>query len=504
MSSPPARHPSHRAHAIHRIDATVITPSSAPGKPAVTRFPPSPTGDLHIGGARTALFNWLYAKKTGGELVLRIEDTDRQRSTDEAVNVILEALKWLGLDWDRGPFYQSKRFDRYGEVIRQLLDAGNAYHCFCSKEKLTAAREAQRAARGKPRYDRHCRELGRRPTGGGESAVVRFKNPLRGAVVFDDLVRGKVTIDNAELDDLIIARSDGAPTYNLTVVVDDMDMGVTHVIRGDDHTNNTPRQINIFQALGASLPVFAHLPLISGADGRRLSKRDGAAGVLEYRAMGILPEALLNYLVRLGWSHGDREIFSLEEMVELFDLQNINPSAAAFDLAKLLSVNQHYLRQASPRRLAAELEARLKRRGIETGTDTDTGPPFAEVAEVMAARVQTLEEMADKVIYLYADFAEYEPDAAKKHLDADAAKLLRVLHDAFERVDDWREPAINAALAGVLEAQSVKLGKIAQPLRVAISGGAATPPIDITLQLVGRKRTLERIQKALRWIAARR
>ena len=263
----------------------------------VTRFPPSPTGYLHVGGARTALFNWLYAKKTGGELVLRIEDTDRRRSADEAVDVIFEALKWLGLDWDRGPFYQSRRGDRYAAVIRQLLDEDKAYHCFCSREKLDADREARRAAGRKPRYDRHCRDLGRRPAD-GESAVVRFKNPLTGAVVFDDVVRGRVTIDNDELDDLIIARSDGAPTYNLTVVVDDADMGVTHVIRGDDHTNNTPRQINIFRALGAPLPVFAHVPLISGPDGRRLSKRHGAVSVLEYRDRGILPEALLNYLVR--------------------------------------------------------------------------------------------------------------------------------------------------------------------------------------------------------------
>lgn len=463
----------------------------------VTRFPPSPTGYLHVGGARTALFNWLYAKKNGGELVLRIEDTDRQRSTDEAVNVIFEALKWLGLDWNRGPFYQSKRLDRYGAVIRQLLEEDKAYYCFCSREKLDATREAQRANRRKPRYDRHCRDLGRRPAR-GESTVVRFKNPLRGAVVFDDVVRGRVAIDNDELDDLIIARSDGAPTYNLTVVVDDMDMGVTHVIRGDDHTNNTPRQINIFRALDAPLPVFAHVPLISGADDRRLSKRHGAVSVLEYRDRGILPEALLNYLVRLGWSYGDREIFSTDEMIALFDIKAINPSAASFDLAKLLWVNQHYLRQASPRRLAGELGERLKRRGIDTGN----GPPLAGVAGVMAARVQTLEEMADKVVYLYADFDAYEPGAAKKYLGADALILLRVLHDAFETVDDWREPAINEALARVLEAESVKLGKIAQPLRVAVSGGAATPPIDTTLRLVGRKRTLERIQKALRWIAA--
>ena len=463
--------------------------------PTVTRFPPSPTGYLHVGGARTALFNWLHAKTSGGELVLRIEDTDRQRSTEEAVEVIFEGLKWLGLDWDRGPFYQSKRMQRYDAAVRQLLDQDQAYYCFCSKEELDATREAQRAAGNKPRYDRRCRDLARRPAD-GEAAVVRFKNPLQGVVVFDDVVRGKVAIDNQELDDLIIARSDGVPTYNLTVVVDDIDMGITHVIRGDDHTNNTPRQINIFRALDAPLPVFAHVPLISGPDGRRLSKRHGAVSVLEYRDLGILPEALLNYLIRLGWSHGDREIFSISEMIELFDIKDINQSAASFDLAKLLWTNQHYMREASSQRLAKELGERLERRGIQT----DNGPPLAEVAEVMRERARTLEEMADKVIYLYADFDQYESAAAKKHLGAEALPLLGALHDEFETVQQWREPDIHHAMARVLETQSVKLGRIAQPLRVAVSGTAATPSIDTTLQLVGKQRTLQRIQKALRWI----
>ena len=466
--------------------------------PTVTRFPPSPTGYLHVGGARTALFNWLHAKKTGGELVLRIEDTDRERSTDEAVRVIFEGLQWLGLDWNRGPFYQSQRSEQYAAAIRRLLDEGKAYHCFCSREKLAAAREALRAAGHKPRYDRHCRDRDRQPAA-GESAVVRFKNPLQGAVVFDDEVRGRVAIDNDQLDDLIIARSDGTPTYNLSVVVDDVEMGVSHIIRGDDHINNTPRQINIFRALGAPLPVFAHVPLIAGADGRRLSKRHGAVSVLEYRDQGILPEALLNYLVRLGWSHGDREIFSRDEMIALFDIKAVNPAAASFDLAKLLWVNQHYLRQAEPERLAGELATRLGRRGI----DPDGGPPLAEVAEIMAARVRSLEEMADKVVYLYGDFHEYEPAAAKKYLSADSATLLKALHDALVAVEAWREPDLNAAMARVLEAQSVKLGAIAQPLRVAISGGAATPPIDTTLRLVGRQRSLARIRNALNFIADR-
>ena len=468
--------------------------------PSVTRFPPSPTGPLHVGGARTALFNWLYAKKTGGQLVLRIEDTDQQRSTRAATDSILEAMIWLGLDWDRGPFYQSKRTERYAEAIRQLLAEDHAYYCFCSRQQLEATRRDQLAAGRKPRYDRRCRDLARRPAN-GESAVIRFKNPLDGSVIFDDVVRGRVVIDNDQLDDLIIARSDGTPTYNLTVVVDDIDLGITHVIRGDDHTNNTPRQINILRALGAAVPIFAHIPMILGADGQRLSKRHGAVSVLEYRDMGILPEAMLNYLARLGWSHGDREIFSVEEMIDLFAIEDINKSAAAFDLAKLLWVNQHHLRAAPPARLAEELDQRLQRRGVSISH----GPALADVAEVMSARVHTLEEMADKVVYLYADFAEYDQAAAQKHLTTAAAKLLEALHHQFAAIDNfnWREPAINQALETVREAHSTKLGNLAQPLRVALSGTAATPSIDTTVRLVGRERTLQRIRKSLDWIAAR-
>jgi len=433
--------------------------------------------------------------------VLRLEDTDRERSTQEATDAIIEALQWLGLDWDRGPLRQSERFDRYQEVIRRLLDEGKAYHCFCTKERLEALREAQRADGRNPGYDRHCRDLGRRPSP-GQCAVVRFKSPMHGTVVFDDVVRGAVAVENARLDDLIIARSDGTPTYNLCVVVDDIDMGITHIIRGDDHTNNTPRQIHIFRALGAPLPVFAHIPMILGADGRRLSKRHGDVSVLEYRDQGIFPEALLNYLARLGWAHGDREVFSVAEMIRLFDLKDINKSAASFDPAKLLWINQRHLQQTPPPRLADELGARLKRHGLDPGA----GPPLAEVAEAMRERAHTVEEMAVKVAYLYADFDRYEPSAAKKHLTPPAAAPLQSVHDALQAVDErnWREAAINRAIAGVLEAQSIKLGRIAQPLRVAVSGVAATPPIDTTIKLVGRRRTLERIQRALRWIAARR
>jgi len=468
--------------------------------PVVTRFPPSPSGALHLGGARTALFNWLYARRFGGQFVLRIEDTDRARSSEESVRAIIESLRWLGLDWERGPERQSERFDRYAQVIRELLDAGHAYHCFCDAARLDALRERQKAAGRNPGYDRHCRDLGRRPAA-GESAVVRFKSPLAGQVAFDDAVRGPVAVDAAQLDDLIIARSDGAPTYNLCVVVDDADMGITHIIRGDDHTNNTYRQIPIFRALRYPLPVFAHVPMILGADGRRLSKRHGDVGVLEYRAQGILPEALLNYLARLGWAHGDDEIFSVDELVELFDLADINKSAAHFDPAKLLWTNQQHLRSASPSRLARLLGEQLEARGI----DPTAGPPLGATVAAFAERAQSMREMAERAAWAYADFEDFDPAAAKKHLRPVAAAPLTALRDAFAAIaaDDWTADAINRAIESVLQSHELKLGRLAQPLRVAISGAAATPPIDTTAELVGRQRTLTRIDRALQWISAR-
>ena len=461
----------------------------------VTRFPPSPTGYLHIGSARTALFNWLYARGRGGEMVLRIEDTDIERSTQEAVDVIMQAMEWLGLSWNRGPYFQTQRFDRYREVIGQLLAEGHAYHCFCSRERLDKLRDGQRAAGEKPRYDHRCRDLGRQP-GEGESAVVRFRNPLEGSVVFDDVVRGRVEINNRELDDLIIARSDGTPTYNLTVVVDDVDMGITHVVRGDDHTNNTPRQINIFRALGADLPVFAHVPLILGPDGQRLSKRHGAVSVLEYRDMGILPEALLNYLVRLGWSHGDQEIFDLDEMIDLFDIEDINRSAASFDLDKLLWVNQHYIREADTERLGGLLARCLHRRGIGLGE----GPRVTEVVDLLRERVQTMVQMADQAAYFYTEPASYEPEAAGKHLVAESVPRLQALSAAFDQLTAWQAPEIQAAIKQVTTDLGVKFPLVALPLRVALSGGTATPSIDITVQLVGRERTQARIERALQFI----
>ena len=428
-------------------------------------------------------------------MVLRIEDTDTERSTQEAVDVILAAMEWLGLSWNKGPFYQSQRFDRYKEVIQQLLENGDAYHCFCTRERLDQVRESQRASGEKPRYDRHCRDLGRTPKEGEES-VIRFRNPLEGSVVFDDVVRGRVVISNSEMDDLIIARSDGTPTYNLTVVVDDVDMGITHVVRGDDHTNNTPRQINIFKALHAKLPVFAHVPLILGQDGQRLSKRHGAVSVLEYRDIGILPEALLNYLVRLGWSHGDQEIFDLDEMIDLFDIKDINKSPASFDLDKLLWVNQHYLKIADSVRLGNELAKRLHKRGI----GLSHGPKISDVVEVMRERASTLEEMVDKILYLYTDFDEYNPAAATKHLSPEVVPLFEKLINALESLDVWDTEGIGGAIQNVVKDAGVKFPKLALPLRVAISGDSATPSIDVTVKLVGRERTLERVHKAVKHI----
>jgi glutamyl-tRNA synthetase len=462
----------------------------------VTRFPPSPTGYLHIGGARTALFNWLYTRKNKGKMILRIEDTDRERSTQEAVEVILQGMHWMGLDWDEGPYYQTQRFDRYAEVTQKLLDQGDAYYCTCSKQRLDEMREEQMANGQKPRYDQKCRHLNLPDS---EEAVVRFKNPNGGVVVFDDLVRGRVTVANDELDDLIIARPDGTPTYNLTVVVDDLDMDMTHVIRGDDHINNTPRQVNILKALGAELPVYAHVPMILGEDGKRLSKRHGAVSVLDYDKMGVLPEALLNYLVRLGWSHGDQEIFSIDEMIAAFDIADVNRAPSTFNPEKLLWLNQHYIKEADTQRLVDNLRPRLEARGA----DFNVGPELEAVVEMMRDRAQTLEEMADKSMYLYQQDIEFDAAAAKKFLRPVAMELMQAAKTAFIDLREWTAESIGAAIDQVLQQHEVKIVKLAQPLRVAVSGTAATPSIDITLENVGRERTLTRIDKAIDFIQAR-
>ena len=461
-----------------------------------TRFAPSPTGDLHVGGARTALFSWLHARKHGGKYVLRIEDTDLQRSTTESINAILEAMTWLGLEYDEGPFYQTKRFDRYNEVIDELLDKKLAYRCNCSRERLETLREGQMARKEKPRYDGHCRGLS---TDAAEPHVIRFRNPDEGAVVVDDQVRGKILFQNNELDDLIIRRTDGSPTYNLTVVVDDLDMGITDVIRGDDHVNNTPRQINILQALGKEPPRYAHVPMILGDDGSRLSKRHGAVSVMEYRNQGILPEALLNYLVRLGWSHGDEELFTLDQMVELFDIKDVNKAASAFNTEKLLWINQHYIKQSDPARIARLLSPHMG----ELGIDPAAGPDLVAVASQQRERAKTLVEMAEISAFFYRDFDEFEQQAAKKHLKAAALEPLQQLRERLAMLEDWQGEALHQVVIDVSEALDLNMGKVAQPLRVAVAGRAASPGIDVTLELVGREACLRRIDKALAYINKR-
>ncbi len=455
----------------------------------ITRFAPSPTGYLHVGGARTALYCWLYAKKTQGKFILRIEDTDLERSTPESVQAILDAMQWLDLHYDEGPYYQTKRFDRYREVADQLLKEGKAYRCYCSKERLETLRNEQTAKKEKPRYDGFCRNLIEPKSG---PFVIRFKNPTEGAVEFDDLIRGKLVFSNMELDDLIIARSDGSPTYNFTVVVDDLDMKITHVIRGDDHINNTPRQINILRALNATPPHYAHVSMILGPDGKRLSKRHGAVSVMQYREEGFLPEALLNYLVRLGWSYGDQEKFSRDELIKLFDIKGINKAPAAFNPEKLLWLNQHYMKTSSPEHVAKELAWHMQRLNI----DVTQGPPLTEIVKVQAERVKTLAEMAEKSRYFYGD-VQYNPEAVSKHLTAEIAPALRAIEQALENLSDWSKEAIHQVIETTAKNLDVKMGKIAQPLRVAVTGDTISPPIDITLVLLGKEKTLARLTTAL-------
>ena len=464
-----------------------------------SRFAPSPTGYLHIGGARTALFAWLHARRHGGTFILRIEDTDRERSTEASVNAILEGMAWLGLNYDEGPFYQTQRFERYREVLDQLLAAGHAYRCYCTPEDLAARREAQLARKEKPRYDGRCRHLDAPPPGEAPF-VIRFRNPLDGDVVVDDLIRGRVPFSNTELDDLVLARTDGTPTYNFTVVVDDMDMGVSCVIRGDDHLNNTPRQLNILRALGAPAPQYAHVPMILGPDGARLSKRHGAVSVLQYRDDGILPEALLNYLVRLGWSHGDQEVFSLDELVALFDIEHVNRAAAAVNPEKLLWLNQHYLKTSDPEHVARHLSPFIGRHGVDPALD---GPPLHEVVLALRERSKTLVEMADKALPFYREFGHYDPAAAAKHLTPEVIEPLLTLHTRFEQLENWQAPRLHALVEEVAAQHGRKFGQLAQPLRVALCGNAVSPAIDVTLQLIGRGRVLGRLERAVEWLKNR-
>jgi glutamyl-tRNA synthetase len=473
----------------------------------VTRFAPSPTGFLHIGGARTALFSYLYAKRHGGQFLLRIEDTDRERSTQEAVDAIFEGMAWLGLTGDNAePIYQTQRFDRYKEVIAQMLAAGTAYHCYASKEELDALRAEQMARKEKPRYDGRWRpEAGKTLPAppAGVPPVVRFKNPKEGEVVVDDLIKGRIVFSSDELDDLIIARADGTPTYNFCVVVDDWDMGVTHVIRGDDHVNNTPRQINILRALGATPPAYAHVSMILGGDGQKLSKRYGALGVMEYRAMGFLPEALLNYLVRLGWSHGDQELFTREEMMAKFDFDHVSASPARFDMEKAYWVNHQYLKSVDPKRVAPEFKWHLQRIGIDVDALGADAPALDAVIAAQAERCKTLVEMAGKSRFFFAPLQGYVEKDATKHLTPETAPVLDELRTSLAALTEWTAPALHAAVAAFCEARGLSLGKVAQPVRVAVAGMAISPPIDQTLALLGRETTLARLAAAVAYDAAR-
>jgi glutamyl-tRNA synthetase len=458
-----------------------------------TRFAPSPTGYLHVGGARTALFSWLYARKHGGQFILRIEDTDLERSTQESINAILEGISWLGLDYDAGPFYQTHHFDRYKEIIQQLLRQGDAYYCYCSKEELEQLRTEQMANKEKPRYNSKCRSA---TDQSDRERVIRFKNPEQGVVTIHDLVKGDIVVANKELDDLIIARSDGTPTYNLTVVVDDVDMQITHVIRGDDHINNTPRQMNILKALGANLPHYAHLPMILGSDGARLSKRHGAVSVMQFRDDGYLPDALLNYLVRLGWSHGDQEVFTIGEMVDYFDLDHVNNSAATFNMEKLLWLNHQYIMNSDPAYVARHLSWHMGQLGI----DPASGPDLVDIVKAQRERCKTLVEMAAASIYFYQDFDAYDEKSAKKNLITGAETVLERLHEEFSAVAVWEGDILHQIVVNLAETMTLGLGKVAQPLRVAACGSSISPSIDVTLSLLGKEKTLARIDRAIKFI----
>jgi glutamyl-tRNA synthetase len=459
-----------------------------------TRFAPSPTGYLHIGGARTALFCWAYAKRHGGTFILRIEDTDRERSTRESVMAILDAMKWLGLDYE-GPYSQMDRLERYRAVAEELIKKDQAYYCYATREELEALREQQRARGEKPRYDgrwrpENAKRAGLKPPPGA-APVVRFRNPESGEVTFNDLVKGPITVANSELDDLVLLRADGVPTYNFGVVVDDIDMEITHVIRGDDHVNNTPRQINIYRALGATLPKFAHVPMILGADGERLSKRHGAVSVMQYRDDGYLPEALVNYLARLGWSHGDEEMFSREQLIKWFDLEHINQSAARFNPEKLAWLNAQYLKNTDDARLAALAASFLER----DGCDLAKGPPLAPVVALLKERANTIEELADAAVYFYRRLEPSE-ELKQQHYQRDIRPALAELRERLTKIE-WKRESISDALKRVVAAYKLKLPKIAMPLRVMVTGEAQTPSIDATLELIGRDEVLVRMEKQL-------
>lgn len=453
-----------------------------------TRFAPSPTGMLHIGGARTALFAWLYARHFGGEFVLRIEDTDRERSTDEATEVILDGLSWLGLDWDDEPVFQATRQDKHVAAVEKLVESGQAYRCYCSREELDEMRENQRAAGKKPMYDGRCRHRSDQPD--DAPYVIRFRSPDEGETIVNDMVLGAVEFPNAELDDLILLRTDGSPTYNLAVVVDDADMGITHVVRGSDHLNNTPRQIQLYKALGLPMPAFAHIPLIHGPDGAKMSKRHGSVAITEYREQGYLPHAVNNYLARLGWSHGDEEVFTREQLIELFDLAAVGKGAARFDQQKLDWLNGHWLRESKPADLVDEVSRLL-------AVDVTKGPDIEQVIESLQERSKNLIDLAEGARFFYTAPTEYQEKAVKKNFKEGTAELVQKFIAGIENMDDFSGGAAHALIADICETEAVGMGKLAQPIRILVAGGPVSPPIDVTLALLGKDETLSRLKSGL-------
>ena len=463
-------------------------------EPVVTRFPPSPTGYLHIGGARTALFNWLYARKHGGKFILRIEDTDMQRSSEEATRAILESMEWLGLDWDEGPYFQSRRFDLYETFVQRLLNSGMAYHCHCSPEELDRKREEAKASGRKPKYDGTCRDRGLGPAPG---SVVRLRSPQAGRTRFDDLVKGPISVDNDELDDLILKRSDGSPTYHMAVVADDISLGVNTVIRGDDHVNNTPRQIMIYNALGEPLPRYAHVPMILGPDRTRLSKRHGATSVLAYRDMGYLPEALLNALARLGWSHGDQEKFTRDELIRMFSLEHVGKSAGIFNAEKLLDLNAWYIRETGSERLLDLLLPFLTERGLPEPERSHA----TRAIETLKARSKTLADMmADGASFYFQESIQYEEKGDRKFLKPNVLHLMEEIRDRLAGCGDFNESGLEGLFAAYLEEKEIKLGKIAQPLRVALTGKTASPGLFEVMDVLGQDEVVRRIGNAIEHI----
>ena len=462
-------------------------------KEIITRFPPSPTGHLHVGGARTALFNWLYARHMNGRFVLRIEDTDTRRSTQASVDAIFDALQWLNIDWDEGPYFQTQRFDIYKEYLKKLIDSDHAYYCTCSPDQIDLMRQQAMASGQKPRYDGTCREKGLKKT---DDAVVRFKSPLTGTTVVEDVIKGNIVFQNDELDDFVICRSDGTPTYNFVVVVDDITMNINTIIRGDDHVMNTPKQILLYRALQAPLPTFGHVPMVLGSDRSRLSKRHGAMSVTEYRDQGFLPDALVNYLVRLGWSHGDQEFFTRDELIRVFDLKNIGRSAGVFDPDKLLALNAEHIKATAPANLVAPLAPFLEGCGIEIKDDNY----IRNVIETLAPRSKTLEEMAQAAMFYYLDDIVYEEKAAQKFLKAAALAPLKLLTEKLGTLTTYNQENLEDVFKDVMDQTGLKLGKIAQPVRVALTGKTASPGIFEIIAIMGPERVMPRLEKAIRYI----